>query len=526
MPLRHAKVELVNSWLTNSPLARSASGNAPQPPAPAPALPRRPAVTSPLASPPPSPAAVRRRCPGGRSSPRRRPHRHPHRPRRHRRCPGGRRSPRRRPHRHPHRPRRHRRCPGGRRSTTPPASPPSSPAPPSPALPRRPPLTTPPASPPPSPARRSPALPRRPLLTTPPASPPPSPARRPPALPRRPLLTTPPASPPPSPAAVRWPCPAAGPHHAAGATTALTGRRSPFAGTPHRSRPRLPSPVAVRRRPQHRRTDLQPNHARTPHVRRILAALLAPLALAGCAHTDTKLTRTNAQTARTKTAPSHLAFPLPPRSHLTSRAQQLRGPRVMSAEHTHGRTLTMYGTAKRAQPHPRRRLRQRHDLRRNRRRQRRPDGLPAARRRTVALRRRWTRAAPTSTPRPTTPVHKRSARRQPTCAPRSRSCSAPAPHHASTPPAPAQRKAAASPASHACPFSATQSEGLAAWAATARPGTAGITVELPPGRASKRQATRIAYAIDRLAGTRFAEGAREDRLRLIALGEDPRDSRH
>jgi hypothetical protein len=75
-------------------------------------------------------------------------------------------------------------------------------------------------------------------------------------------------------------------------------------------------------------------------------------------------------------------------------------------------------------------------------------------------------------------------------------------------------------------FSATQSEGLAAWAATALQSTRAISVELPPGRASKRQATRIAYAIDRLAGTRFAEGARQDRLRLIALGEDPRESRH
>ena len=57
-------------------------------------------------------------------------------------------------------------------------------------------------------------------------------------------------------------------------------------------------------------------------------------------------------------------------------------------------------------------------------------------------------------------------------------------------------------------------------------GARAITVELPPGRASKRQATRIAYAIDRLAGTRFAEGAYEERRRMIAFGRDPRDSRH
>jgi hypothetical protein len=76
------------------------------------------------------------------------------------------------------------------------------------------------------------------------------------------------------------------------------------------------------------------------------------------------------------------------------------------------------------------------------------------------------------------------------------------------------------------PFSAARREGLAAWAATALRDTIAITVELPPGRASKPRTTRIAYAIDRLAKTRFADGALEDRRRLIALGQDPRESWH
>jgi hypothetical protein len=66
------------------------------------------------------------------------------------------------------------------------------------------------------------------------------------------------------------------------------------------------------------------------------------------------------------------------------------------------------------------------------------------------------------------------------------------------------------------------STGLAAWAAGALPRTDHVTVELPPGRASMRTAARLAYALDRLAGTRFAKGGDEDRRRLIALGIDPR----
>jgi hypothetical protein len=66
------------------------------------------------------------------------------------------------------------------------------------------------------------------------------------------------------------------------------------------------------------------------------------------------------------------------------------------------------------------------------------------------------------------------------------------------------------------------SGGLAGWAATARPGTVAFTVELPGERVSARKASRLAYAIDRLSGTRFAAGAQEERRNLIAHGRDPR----
>jgi len=74
------------------------------------------------------------------------------------------------------------------------------------------------------------------------------------------------------------------------------------------------------------------------------------------------------------------------------------------------------------------------------------------------------------------------------------------------------------------PFTTHATQGLASWASLAAH-TAAITVELPP-RVSARRASRLAYAIDRLAGTRFARGAHEDRVRLIALGFDPRQTRH
>ena len=109
------------------------------------------------------------------------------------------------------------------------------------------------------------------------------------------------------------------------------------------------------------------------HARRPPPPSLAALALAGCA----------ADRAR----PSHRAPPsrprrrarAPSRGHLTARARLLRGPRVMNAEHTHGRTLTMFGNSRATQPAARRRLHRRDDVRGHRRRLRGDDRLPADR---------------------------------------------------------------------------------------------------------------------------------------------------
>src|SRR4051812_24624937 len=65
---------------------------------------------------------------------------------------------------------------------------------------------------------------------------------------------------------------------------------------------------------------------------RIAIITLATALLTGCATTSP-----TAQTTRTA------ASQLPPRGHLTTRAHLLNGPRVMAAEHPHGRTLTMFG---------------------------------------------------------------------------------------------------------------------------------------------------------------------------------------
>jgi hypothetical protein len=71
-------------------------------------------------------------------------------------------------------------------------------------------------------------------------------------------------------------------------------------------------------------------------------------------------------------------------------------------------------------------------------------------------------------------------------------------------------------------FVPTQREGLASWAASALTTTRAMTVELPPGRPGSTDASRMAYALDKLVGTRFADGAQEDRLRMIESGMDPR----
>lgn len=64
--------------------------------------------------------------------------------------------------------------------------------------------------------------------------------------------------------------------------------------------------------------------------------------------------------------------------------------------------------------------------------------------------------------------------------------------------------------------------GLAAWIEDALPGARAITVTLQPGRPTARRASRLAYAIDRLAGTRFAAPAEQERLFYIRRGRDPR----
>jgi hypothetical protein len=64
--------------------------------------------------------------------------------------------------------------------------------------------------------------------------------------------------------------------------------------------------------------------------------------------------------------------------------------------------------------------------------------------------------------------------------------------------------------------------GLAGWTAAARHHTAAFTVELPGEQVSARKASRLAYAIDRLAGTRFAAGAQWERRNLLVHGQDPR----
>lgn len=72
------------------------------------------------------------------------------------------------------------------------------------------------------------------------------------------------------------------------------------------------------------------------------------------------------------------------------------------------------------------------------------------------------------------------------------------------------------------PFTVTQSEGLAAWTTTALPVAKAITIELPPGHLTPRTTARLAYALDRLAGTHFARTADQERRRLIARGKPPR----
>ena len=234
---------------------------------------------------------------------------------------------------------------------------------------------------------------------------------------------------------------------------------------------------------------------------RALVIVLAALAVSACAD------------AQVRSAASRTAAALPPRGHLTTRAHLFRGPRVMTAEHTHGRTLTMFGTAR------------------------------AASRLLVAGCANGTRCAGTDVvraaligcPPPDADLwyfasldpggadldvvrehpgalafHQAAADLRPTIAVIFRTGARSLVRGGAA----ARRYARLA----RLPYARETAETLAG----TLPATAGVTVELPPGRASKRTAARLAYALDRLAGTRFAKGADYDRRRMIALGRDPR----
>jgi hypothetical protein len=245
------------------------------------------------------------------------------------------------------------------------------------------------------------------------------------------------------------------------------------------------------------------------------AALLAPLAVAACG--SQPLTTTSAETLR-------LAHPLPDRGDLTTRAHAIKGPRVMT-ERSHGRTITMYGDADATTrllvagcvngthcagtdvvnaaavgcPPPDAELWFLATLQ--------PNGADLDAGPDHPGAQAFRQAA--ADLRPTTAIAFRTG-------PRARV--------SATGSSAAQGRRYAHIAG--LPFTSRAGQGLAAWAATALPGTTAITVELPPGRVSARRAVRLAYALDRLAGTRFAAGAYEDRRRMIAFGQDPRESWH
>ncbi|HEX6024599.1 MAG TPA: hypothetical protein VFZ00_21600 [Solirubrobacter sp.] len=248
------------------------------------------------------------------------------------------------------------------------------------------------------------------------------------------------------------------------------------------------------------------------------AALLPALALAvGCAHPTTATLTSDREPAPRPE--------LPTRSHLAVRAHQIDGPRVMFAERVHGRALTMYGTAT-----ARTRVLVAGCV----------NGTTCAGTDAVntdligcpppdAELWHFPTLAPNGADLDATPDHpgaqafrQATADLRPAIAITFRTGTKARVHAAGADERPARRFARLA----RLPFGGTRSQGLAAWAAAVLPGTAGITVELPPGRASRRAATRLAYAIDRLAGTRFADGALQDRRRMIASGLDPRESRH
>ncbi len=66
------------------------------------------------------------------------------------------------------------------------------------------------------------------------------------------------------------------------------------------------------------------------------------------------------------------------------------------------------------------------------------------------------------------------------------------------------------------PLDSAPAQGLTAWTARGRPRAPALVGELPE-RITDARAIRIAYALDRLTGTRFAAGALQERRRLLRL---------
>jgi hypothetical protein len=246
---------------------------------------------------------------------------------------------------------------------------------------------------------------------------------------------------------------------------------------------------------------------------RVLVMLLFPLALTACA----------AEAPPPPLAPARaIERPaLPPRGHLSTSADRFAGPRVVT-ERTHGRPLTIYGDTD-----ARSRLLVAGCV--NGRRCAGTDVVHAA---TVGCpptdAEVW--FFPTLGPRgadiDATPAHPGAAAwRQAVADLRPRFAvvfrTGPTPRvRAAGPDLAAARRFARIAGLPFSRESATQ--GLAAWTSAIRPRTTSITVELVGERASARRAVRLAYALDRLAGTRFAAAALAERMLMLRHGQDPR----
>ena len=244
-------------------------------------------------------------------------------------------------------------------------------------------------------------------------------------------------------------------------------------------------------------------------MHRVLLVLLAPLALAACAADPAPL-----QPARAVAPPA-----LPPQSHLSARADIFPGPRVMTGR-THRRAVEMHGVTD-----ARSRV-----LVTGCANGRRCAGSDVVRTATVGCpppdAEVWyfRTLDPAGADLDTNPAHPGAAAwRQAVADLRPRFAivfrTGPAPRVRATGPNLAAARRFARIAG--LPFGGAPG-GLAAWTTSVRPRTTSITVELPGERVSARRAVQLAYALDRLAGTRFAAGGLQERLRMIQFGQDPR----